>query len=152
MTCSRARTSFPRLTGDHFSSLLPVASLAFFLALGLELVTSSHLLPVRGAFLWSFLSPFVSRLTSHLQSSCRSSYSYFRAISLSLPLSILSLLPTLLLFRLFLSYAAPRSLLLIVGVYSHSPSARYCRRSAAGTGPSGKRCFGKAGRIGEPRL
>lgn len=110
MTCSRAgaRTSFPRLTGDHFSNLLPVLSLAFFLALGR--VTSSHLLPVRGAFLWSF--PFSSRLTSDFASPAELPFLLF-LFPRGLSPSLLSL--SFLLFQpcscFVFPYAAPRSLL-----------------------------------------
>lgn len=85
MTCSRAgaRTSFPRLTGDHFSNLLPVLSLSLSFSHSAEsrLVTSCQSgVPSFGRF----LSPLASRLTSHLRPSCRSCYSYFRADSLPL--------------------------------------------------------------------
>jgi len=59
-----------RAHGQAFRDLQAIIFQTFFqLPLSLssshlaELVTSSHLLPVRGAFLWSFLSPFVSRLS-----------------------------------------------------------------------------------------
>lgn len=123
-------------------------SLAFFLALGR--VTSSHLLPVRGAFLWSF--PFSSRLTSDFASPAELPFLLF-LFPRGLSPSLLSL--SFLLFQPCSCFVFPlRCTSLpsaIVGVYSHSPSAivppQRCRNWSIG-----ERCFGKAGRIEESRL
>lgn len=122
--CSRARSSFSRFTGNHFSSLLPQLTLflSFFPSLpSAKLVTSSHLLPVLDA---SFLlSPRVRLRISELSFllflfPCRDSLFLISVLS---PLSTLAPVSSFL-----------RCLLFVVDeVYSYSPLQR-CRNWSIG--------------------
>lgn len=106
MTCSRARSSFSRFTGDHFSSLLPQLTLflSFFPSLpSAKLVTSlvtscqSWMPPPFSSRLASdFASPRRAAVLVILISARRLSLSYLRPFSSSNPCScfVFSALPS----------------------------------------------------------